>query len=89
MSKTLQAIFDIIPSIIDKHNCEHQTFIGFNEYIKNYFMEYNKELVDFGDFKFLWPRYNLGNLDSYTFMALSKIILYKYYALNKNKYNTV
>ena len=89
MSDTLKAIFDIIPSIVDKHNCKHQTFIGFDDYIKNYFAHYKDQLIDFGELKFIWPRCSLGNLDSFTFMAFSKIILYRYYSLNKNIYNTV
>ena len=87
MKNTLRSIFEIIPSVIDELSCDHKTFIEFDEYIKKYFLNYKKDLIDFGELKFIWPRYKLGNIDSYTFMALSKIILYKYYAINKNKYN--
>ena len=54
--------------------------------LKQYYSNYTRDIVEFGSISLKWKRESLGNLDSYTFFSLSEFMLYRYYEINKKRY---
>jgi len=83
IGKTIYEISNLIHTL----EVGSEAFVDLDRLVKDYYSQYSKNTVQFGSIELEWKRTSLGNLDSFTFFSLPELMLYRYYQINKNKYN--
>ena len=83
IGKTIYEISNLIHTL----EVGSEAFVDLDLLVKDYYSQYSKNTVQFGSIELEWKRTSLGNLDSFTFFSLPELMLYRYYQINKNKYN--
>ena len=94
MNKTItEFVIRQIPSFPNLHRRDSLIFKLVDKFIKLYISglrKKNSEFIDISPYNYhgnlLWPKINLGKVDSYCFFELPEMILHYYYYVNKNNY---
>lgn len=86
----VQKLIEGVPGMRQHHSREDQQYQQVNLAIKDYFKNYNGEVLDIEPFQgVVWPRVDLGNLNSFDYFSLDDYIKYMFYKVNRNRYKVV
>ena len=86
----VQAIFDVLPAIRCLHNTKNPLFRLMHAEVEKFYLNRENDKLMISPFQdVIFPRVNLGNLESDIFLhAIEEFVIRAYYARNRKNYNT-
>jgi FkbM family methyltransferase len=87
--QVIERIFDAIPDLRRFHSPQDPLHQMLNCQITDYYKNITGNKPGIGPFRALqWPRIDFGKMDSFMFFCYGEFILYHFYMINLNHYNT-
>lgn len=89
LKEIVERIYRLIPAVVPFHSPGGDLHAVLNQFVKAYFTGYRGNVLDLAPFGgIVWPYVGMGNVSSHDLFNLDELILFSFYAANRDRYHT-